>query len=224
MKKRSNIIKIIGALTALSLLLAIVFAPYRGSHKGTYFDKTLAKMEVNFGGKIINANVDAKNNIAVVNDLTNPTTTSKKRKASASQVYSETLAKTSNESFGKTTSGVLVSNSNTNLADNGKSTNSETTVGIFAPTPIFSTSLIKGSNNQIASAGAVSSTVDLTGVNVSGPQGAGRQSAGAAGGPPPEEGGGVPPPASLPLGNGINFLLILATLYGGWKIRKSFIV
>jgi hypothetical protein len=222
MKKRSNIIKIIGALTVLSLLLAIVFAPYRGSYKGTYFDKTLAKMDVNFGGKIINANVDAKNNIAVVNDLSTPTTAAKKRKVNASQIYSETLAKSSNESFGNTTSGVLVSNSNTNanIADNGNSTNSETTVGVFAPTPTFSTSLIKGSNNQIASAGTVSSTVDLTGVNISGSQ-AGPQGAGGAGGPPPEEGGGIPP--SLPIGNGINFLLILATFYGGWKLRKSFI-
>lgn len=221
MKKRSNIIKIIGALTVVSLLLAIVFAPYRGSYKGTYFDKTLAKMDVNFGGKIMNANVNTKNNVAVVSDLSTPTTATKKRKVNASQVYSETLAKSSNESFGKTTSGVLVSSTNTNIADNGTSTNSETTVGVFAPTPTFSTSLIKGSNNQIASAGTTSSTVDLTGVNVSGSQ-AGPQGAGGAGGPPPEEGGGAPPP-SLPLGNGFNFLLILATIYGGWKLRRSFI-
>lgn len=210
MNKSINII-LIGVLTVASLLLALPFTPLRNSFSGItsqYIDNAVAKMGVDFSGQIKNARLVTKARSYQVAGLEANGQILKKRINSASD-YSGLNANgnTVNYSF----------NANT---DRNSTTKNATGGGSIAS---FSTSSNKKSKNKtgLKPIEFISTSTGLTTKGKPTTLQAGKTYA-------EDEGGTHPgldpldPPPSLPIGDGLNSLLIFAAIFAAFKIKNSF--
>ena len=219
MKKKTIIALSVSALTGISLLLALVLSPLRGyyTYTTTLLNKTKVISGVDFSGKIKNARSTSSYQVLSDNSLNIPGNATNAKTRSINNGYGETSVNSDNASGlyfinNATINGVKAFDGESNLSGNKKGNNvSGNAVGF-----ISSASLSKQANLALSSKpGFRSTTTDLTLA----------QKAGTklnVGSPPPEKGNPPAPTPNLPVGNGIQFMLILAVVFGSWKIKKSF--
>lgn len=198
---------LIGVLTVASLLLALPFTPLRNSFSGItskYIDNVVTKMGVDFSDQIKNARLVTKAQSYHVTGLDANGQKIKRRINSAS------------DNSGMNDKGNYSINSNSNR-------NSTTQNATGRDIASFSTSLNKNTKNitDIKTIGFSSSTTDLTlKGNLTTLQAGSAYTA--------DEGGTHPgldpldPPPSLPIGDGLNSLLIFAAIFSALKIKNSF--
>jgi len=224
MRKSFKLIVFISISAILSLVLALFIAPMRGSfseYSNRITDKVITSTGVDFKGA--NHGMGAVNTARIESTIQVGSIKSGKAKGAArsnSNVESSQLSGISyslqayairnqvigsNAGIGSTAgSGVLANSSN--ATSNGvqgligiNSTNSKNNASTTGPALIGFNVL----------------TTDLTSAGMTAGQGGSAQ---GAGGPPPEEGVVI---GSLPLGDGTSLLLVLAMIFGSWKMLSS---
>lgn len=210
MNKSINLI-LIGVLTVASLLLALPFTPLRNSFTGItskYIDNAVAKMGVDFNGQIKNARLLTKKRSYQITGLNvNENTNSRRKIISNGQ---------NRESNTGENSGNYIGTSN--------ESNASKRSGVSGITS-FSTASSKYSKNKtgIKTNGFTSISTDLTLKGTITKPLAGKPYAANEGGTHPGVDPTDPPP-SLPIGDGLNSLLILAAIFAAFKIKNSFII
>lgn len=206
MKKSLNLV-LIGVLTIASLLLTLPFTPLRNSFSGItskYIDNTVAKMGVDFNGQIKNARLVTKARSYQIAGLNATGTTNLKRATKSGSAYSD--------------SNPLINSGNYTIGTNNESNTSKgSATGAIAS---FSGTSDKNSKNKTVTKTngftSISTDLILKGT-VTKPQ-TGKPYAANEGGTHP---GVDPAPPSLPVGDGLNSLLILAAIFAAFKIKNS---
>ncbi|NDP20762.1 MAG: hypothetical protein GZ091_06750 [Paludibacter sp.] len=211
MRKSVNIV-LIGALTIVSLLLALPFTPLRDSFSGIttkHIENAATKMGVDFNSQIKNARKVTNSrsyDIAGI-DINKNTTAKKGNNPTNNYIGSNKLQNsgsyitgTANEK--EITSGYTIGGNFGTYSANSKKT-TKTILDAFSP-------------------GFKSTTTDLTGTGtgISKPK-AGQTYSPNEGGTHPGVDPTNPPLASLPIGDGLNSLLILAAIFAAFKIKNS---
>jgi len=212
MSKSINLI-LIGVLTIASLLLALPFTPLRNSFSGItskYMDNAVAKMGVDFSGQIKNARLVTKSRAYQVAGLEANEQRIKKRINSASDYN------------GLNPNGNAVNYSFNSNTDRNSTTKSASGGGGIAS---ISTSSNKKSNDKtgLKPIEFISTSTDLTTKGKPTTLQAGKTYAENEGGTHPGL-DPLDPPPSLPVGDGLNSLLILAAIFAAFKIKNSFYI
>ena len=220
MKNKKILIISLGTFTVISLVLALILSPLRGldSSKLNILDESKAVLGVNFNGKIKNARdvvnyqymTNSSLNIIGVNNSTSNARASQNISNGVSRNFDNNITGIGN--FDKNpTNGVgntFNSIGNSSNRNSNSVSPSNINIGLLSSTPINNAKKIN------ITTGVVSLTTDLTKASS-----ASTKFNAGAGGPPPSEGGENPPP-SLPIGDGMNYLLVLAIVFAGFKARK----
>ncbi|MDD3321837.1 MAG: hypothetical protein PHS59_10380 [Paludibacter sp.] len=223
MKNKKILIISLGTFTVISLVLALILSPLRSynSAKLNILDESKAVLGVEFNGKIKNAR-EALNNQYMPNSSLNIVG----NKTSSKEV-SKTQQNTGAGTHNNVGSGVTAYNNynktSTNGATNafsseGNSSNknsksvspSNINIGMLSSTPTNNNTKKTSFNNGVASL-----TTDLTKAS-----GVSTKFSVDGGPPPSEDNGDVPPTPSLPIGDGMNFLLVLAVVFTGVKAKR----
>ncbi|MEI7502554.1 MAG: hypothetical protein WCJ61_04665 [Paludibacter sp.] len=226
MRKSFKLIVFISVSAILSLVLALFIAPMRGSFS-EYSNRITNKIVTVAGVDLKGANngIGAVNTARIESTIQVGSIKSGKAKVAArsnSNVESSQLSGISyslqayaqrNQVVGSyagigSTAGSGVLANSSNATSNGV----QGLIGINS-TKMKSNSITTGP----ALIGLNVLKTDLGSAGLSAGQATGPQSAG--GGPPPEEGGAGHP--SLPLGDGTSLLLVMAMLFGSWKMLSS---
>ena len=223
MKKRLETISIVfGALFIIGIILALVLSPLRGSYfnYSNYMDRALVVSGID-KGKIETARAQT-NLISETTGLDISKTSNVRKKIASSSAESN---KSNNYTSTKQPYDYDVASKSQISMFSEPTKNSVNTNQIVSPI-VPNASFIASTNidskkkasttNNLLTTGYVSTTTNLTAIQ--NPKAGARMD--AHGNPPPSEGGGDGIP-NLPVGNGLNFMLILAVAFGGWKIRKS---
>lgn len=208
MKKSLNLV-LIGVLTIASLLLTLPFTPLRNSFSGItskYIDNTVAKMGVDFNGQIKNARLVTKSRSYKIAGINTDVTTNSKKTTNSGSAYSE--------------SNPLKNSGNYSIDANNESNTSKG--GATGAIISFAATSDKNSKNKtgIKTNGFTSISSDLTlKGTITKPQ-TGKPYAVNEGGTHPGVDPTDPPP-SLPVGDGLNSLLIFAAIFAAFKIKNS---
>lgn len=212
MNKSTNMI-LIGVLTIASLLLALPFTPLRNSFSGItskYIDNTVSKMGVDFSGQIKNARLVTKSRSYKVAGLdVNGQITKKRINPTTDYNGVNAIGNSANYSF------------NANTDKNSTSKNANIGGGLSA----ISASSDKNSKDKtkLKAIGFNSTSIDLTLKDKPTTLQAGKTYAENQGGTHPGL-DPLDPPPSLPIGDGLNSLLVLAAIFAALKIKNSFSV
>jgi len=223
--KVRNMSIVFGALFAVSVILALVFSPLRG----TYFNhtnflyKAVSMSGIN-NGKIKNARA-LTSSISEPTSLNIPTISNSGRKGYFAK--RSTTGNRNHLSNLQINYNVVDAQSNF-IGEPGTNSGNrnEKVSSVSQPQSNFiaSSSVTKKSastNISSSNAGYATSTTDLTIIQ---PKSGAKFNAGGAGGPPPDSGGDTPPVPgpvpSLPIGNGVHLMLFMAIALGAWKARK----
>jgi len=222
---------VFGALLAVSVVLALVLSPLRGDYfnRANFIDKAISISGINHA-KIKNARV-LTSLISEPTALNVATDTSAKSKVfSAKGIISSKesenhLSKSQKLKNLTSTQRSFISES---VTSSGNRRENAASASPNKPSLIASANISKaGSSNNSATSGFTTTTT--TGLNnVHSMAAHGQYSSGQAGGPPPDSGNGDNPPTpspvgNLPVGNGVNFMLILAIAFSAWKARNLII-
>ena len=200
------------------LQLALVFSPLRSSKPDntSYFDKAIVLSGVDFKGEIKNSGISNKTYENLTSDLAILNASRAKNKISYARGNNESKAKAS---------GLFIKNASRNSkltsgnSSNSTGRNMEQNVTPAIPTGMLS-SVTLSSNKRKVSSKAVTRALIIPTTDLSSIKKTGTKL--NVGGPPPDDGGGGGGTPSLPMGDGINFLLLLAIAFAGVKFRNSF--
>jgi len=231
--KIKTIYVIFGTLFVTSVILALILSPLRGSYfnETNFMDKAIVVTGFD-NGKIKSARA-LTNEISQNTGLEIPNNSNSKKKGfSANKMsYSKGIKSTNgNETFLKSqpfkydlTNGKPI-NSSSEPTSTSTNQNQDVSSGISFSSGFmaYNTNSNKKSLNTNSSLpGFVSVFTDLSSTQI--PLTGAVYNPNGVGGPPPDSGGDdpLPAPPNLPIGNGVNFMLILAIVFGGWKVIKS---
>jgi hypothetical protein len=208
MKKSINLM-LIGVLLVASLLLALPFTPLRKSFNGItskYIDNAVTKMGVDFSEQLKNARTITKSRSYPVSGL------------EVGNGLASKASTNSNADFSGMNSAANSGNYSIVANDNKNSNNSGIAGGIGGFSANMNNKNKKTNGVKAISFGSPSGDLSLNGTTTS-PKSAGAYAEGEGGTHPGLDPNNPPP--SLPIGEGANILLVLAALFGIWKIKNS---
>jgi len=223
MKNKKILIISLGTFTVISLVLALMLSPLRSynSAKLNILDESKAVLGVEFNGKIENAR-EALNyqympnsSLNIVGNNTTSKEVSRTHQTSGTETHNNVgSVVTRYNNYNKTSTNgaanVFSSSRNSSNRNSNSVSPSNINIGLLSSTPTNNNTKKIDLNNSV-----VSLTTDLTKASSASTKFS------VDGGPPPsEDNGDVPPTPSLPIGDGMNYLLVLAVIFAGFKAKK----
>ena len=224
MRKSFKLIVFISVSAILSLVFALFIAPLKGSYtkySNKITNKIVTVTGVDFKGA--NKGIGAVNGNRIESTIQLGNIKTGKNKIVASSNVNAENSQVSNISYSLQAyaqrNQVIGSNAGIGSAGSGVLANSSSAVSSNGVQGLIGINSTPSKNNTSVNGPALIGfnvlTTDLASAGLSASQGAGAQGAPA---PPPEEGGGSP---SLPLGDGTSMLLVMAMIFGSWKMISN---